>query len=412
MLDVDHREPSAPIHPSPDPADRGDRGDRGMHRCPARAVGSRANGGRSAARALHRRRPGSADLAVSVAGLRAAHRTDGRDRGACGGSILNATTILTAAHCVDHEHTTSTYPASDFEVVAGASNVASVVSHAGYPPGSQHALVSSIRTHPYYVVTPTEIRDDVAVLTLREPLTLSAPRNAQAIGLVRERRDAGGGNRDVRQRVRHRDGAPAPNPTTRCTRQALTAVAGYTCGGLELRRAAVRGQRQLGDLPGRQRRPADRGQPRVLGRHRRLRPRRMPGRAGRRLLEPGGAGDTRLHRRQRNAAGRRATDLATGDQVGRAGPGGLRPADLRTRRMERLAVVHLHLPDDPDGSRRTADAPERAERTSTFLRSGSSGFRSFASCRQAIPAGSPPTRARRRPRSRWTAHRRARRSPR
>ena len=28
----------------------------------------------------------------------------------CGGSILNATTILTAAHCVDHEGTTTTYP--------------------------------------------------------------------------------------------------------------------------------------------------------------------------------------------------------------------------------------------------------------------------------------------------------------
>ncbi len=41
--------------------------------------------------------------------------------GACGGSILDSTHILTAAHCVDVEGTTTQRPVSDFTVVAGDS---------------------------------------------------------------------------------------------------------------------------------------------------------------------------------------------------------------------------------------------------------------------------------------------------
>jgi len=59
----------------------------------------------------------------------------------CGGSILDSTHILTAAHCVDAEGTTITHPAEDFVVVAGDSNAS------GPSPTTQVRGVASIRTH-------------------------------------------------------------------------------------------------------------------------------------------------------------------------------------------------------------------------------------------------------------------------
>lgn len=105
----------------------------------------------------------------------------------CGGSILNATTILTAAHCTDHEGTTTPYTAEEagIFVFAGASHGLRFRSE-GLDPSPetfQEDFVTSVRRDPYYAVKP-EIKDDVAVLTLEKPLELSTSRNTAAIPLV------------------------------------------------------------------------------------------------------------------------------------------------------------------------------------------------------------------------------------
>ena len=87
---------------------------------------------------------------------------------ACGGSILDARRVLTAAHCVIPEGQTAKRPASDFTVLAGYTDVRQ---GAPAPAGSQRVAVASVRAHPYY--DERAKADDVAVLTLATPLTFN-----------------------------------------------------------------------------------------------------------------------------------------------------------------------------------------------------------------------------------------------
>jgi Trypsin len=97
----------------------------------------------------------------------------------CGGSILGASEVLTAAHCLYDPITELPIPASQIFVLAGASDFRLSESE------GQEATASEVRIHPYfeYDYEGSELpADDVAVLRLAEPLTLGS--TAAAISMA------------------------------------------------------------------------------------------------------------------------------------------------------------------------------------------------------------------------------------
>ena len=88
----------------------------------------------------------------------------------CTGSVLDASTILTAAHCLYGPTGTLAQPAQ-VSVEAGVSNYAAPAA----TDAEQDRVVSSFRIHPGYVFQETGLPDDLAVLTLSTPLDLSGP---------------------------------------------------------------------------------------------------------------------------------------------------------------------------------------------------------------------------------------------
>ncbi len=95
----------------------------------------------------------------------------------CTGSIVDASHILTAAHCLFDDSGALTQP-STLSIRAGISNFTSPAA----TDAEQDRTVTSFRVHPGFTYTGSEAPDDVAVLVLSSPLDLSGPA-VQAVAL-------------------------------------------------------------------------------------------------------------------------------------------------------------------------------------------------------------------------------------
>jgi hypothetical protein len=101
---------------------------------------------------------------------------------ACGGSIVDPTHVVSAAHCADADGTTPPAPASSFTVLAGFSDVSTYQPGKAPPAGTQVASVASYRIHPYY--DNKSKSDDAMVFTLSAPLDLTGSPNVKAIAMA------------------------------------------------------------------------------------------------------------------------------------------------------------------------------------------------------------------------------------
>jgi hypothetical protein len=140
----------------------------------------------------------------------------------CGGSILDSTHILTAAHCTDAENTTNGYPAEIFKVLAGDSDDNS------NSTTTQERAVVSIRRDPLYTPSPTT-SDDVAILTLQAPLELSAAKHAEAISLLASGATPAPGTQLNVSGYGKEQGPEADPPTGELFSTMLTAISSDAC---------------------------------------------------------------------------------------------------------------------------------------------------------------------------------------
>jgi hypothetical protein len=179
--------------------------------------------------------------------------------GSCGGSILNATTILTAAHCVTEEGTSTKFPDAQIDVIAGANLVSvqklldfdeglpvseeEIISPLG-PTGAEIKAkdVASVRVDPdYAALTNTNPipKDDVAVITLSEGLTLTSARNTAAIPLVATGATPGAGTPLSISGYGEQTGAEGAKPDGKLYSTTLTAMSANACEEYALGESAI-----------------------------------------------------------------------------------------------------------------------------------------------------------------------------
>jgi len=113
--------------------------------------------------------PGEFPFIVSLDHLNA---TTGAYKHFCAGSIVDATHIVTAAHCVWN------YTASMVTILAGAYNLSATEA------SQQRVQVSVINVHPNYTSRGSPGPYDVAVLVLATPLALNAQVNVVGLNTV------------------------------------------------------------------------------------------------------------------------------------------------------------------------------------------------------------------------------------
>lgn len=78
----------------------------------------------------------------------------------CGGSIISATRILSAAHCTAH----SSIPVTSISIRAGSTNNLA---------DGQLIGVSQVHNHPQYTISTTD--NDICVIVINSPLNLAVP---------------------------------------------------------------------------------------------------------------------------------------------------------------------------------------------------------------------------------------------
>ena len=92
---------------------------------------------------------------------------------ACGGAIIDATHILTAAHCAYDPETSARLEASAFVMVAGIAPMTAQEIESN--PAAEARFVSAVRVHPMFAYSAgAGAPDDVAVLTLAKALSFTA----------------------------------------------------------------------------------------------------------------------------------------------------------------------------------------------------------------------------------------------
>jgi len=146
--------------------------------------------------------------------------TFGGGTGLCGGSIITASTVLSAAHCLDGSSAT--------QVVLGAHQITTV------EPNQQRQTVPASAYHIHENYNPQTLHNDVALLILPVPATLNAfvqlsilPRDHRAELFAGDAATASGWGR-------HSDSIPGTSPVLRAvtvpviTNDQCTAVFGGT----------------------------------------------------------------------------------------------------------------------------------------------------------------------------------------